>query len=487
VQPSGHKSWALKHAKVGKLTLATGTLEEARAWAHDMLAEIRKGRDPRVAQIKEREAAANTVAAVSREWIDKNKPFLRPITTEIREGMLRRHILPLLGHRPLGDITRGVVNDFIRALARKDKSVRDRRKPGGPKRVRKPKVRTAKPKDKLGVTTITNVAATLNTLAKWAIDEDIIGSFPLADVEKVIRKKPKPRDRYLQDHEIRELLLVLDSRYGNVPAAILERAAAAVSGIVAESGPLSRHNSGSPYRHRPHILSAIELMRAQIGRLGHEAPPPAAVRLWLRDNPQMWWGDGQLWPKGGHCNADTGYGDINIVALKTLLLSGQRRNEVTGMRWDELDLDAGIWVIPPERHKTRKRHVVPLSRQVIEIIRGVPRTSDVYVFSLDGKRPIRSLNYFQAEVARQLPGLASWSIHDLRKTVASGMARIGIDERIAERVEGRKVTGMSVASVSYQHHPHFDEKRTALQRWADHVMGLVEAPSSNVLELRKKA
>jgi hypothetical protein len=180
VQPSGHKSWALKHAKVGKLTLATGTLEEARAWAHDMLAEIRKGRDPRVAQIKEREAAANTVAAVSREWIDKNKPFLRPITTEIREGMLRRHILPLLGHRPLGDITRGVVNDFIRALARKDKSVRDRRKPGGPKRVRKPKVRTAKPKDKLGVTTITNVAATLNTLAKWAIDEDIIGSFPLA-------------------------------------------------------------------------------------------------------------------------------------------------------------------------------------------------------------------------------------------------------------------------------------------------------------------
>jgi integrase len=461
-------------------------LEEARAWANDMLAEIRKGRDPRDQKKEEKEAAANTVAAVAKKWIDDNKPFLRPITTEDREGLLGRHILPALGRRPMGDITRNEVNGFIRDLAKKDKSIRERRKPGGPKRVRKRKAKPAKPKGKLGITTITNVAATLNTLAKWAVDEEIIGSFPFANVKKVTRRKPKPRERYLQDHEIRELLLVLDSRYGNVPAAILELAAAAVSRIVAESGPLSRHNCGSPYKDRPRILSAIELLRAQIEQLGHKAPPAAAIRLWLRDNPQMWWGDGQRWPKGGRCNADAGYGDINMAALKTLLFLGQRRNEVASMRWDEVDLDAGIWVIPPERHKKHKRHVVPLPRQVIEIIRGVPRTSDVYVFSLDGKRPIRSLNYFQAEVARQLPGLASWSIHDLRKTVASGMARIGIDERIAERVEGRKVTGMSVASSSYQHHPHFDEKKTALQRWADHVMGLADGQDSNVVELRRK-
>jgi hypothetical protein len=161
VQPSGHKSWALKHAKVGKLTLATGTLEEARAWANDMLAEIRKGRDPRDQKKEEKEAAANTVAAVAKKWIDDNKPFLRPITTEDREGLLGRHILPALGRRPMGDITRNEVNGFIRDLAKKDKSIRDRRKPGGPKRVRKRKAKPAKPKGKLGITTITNVAATL--------------------------------------------------------------------------------------------------------------------------------------------------------------------------------------------------------------------------------------------------------------------------------------------------------------------------------------
>jgi hypothetical protein len=60
-----------------------------------------------------------------------------------------------------------------------------------------------------------------------------------------------------------------------------------VSRIVAESGPLSRRNCGSPYKDRPHILSAIELLRAQIEQLGHKAPPAAAIRLWLRDNPQM--------------------------------------------------------------------------------------------------------------------------------------------------------------------------------------------------------
>jgi integrase len=87
---------------------------------------------------------------------------------------------------------------------------------------------------------------------------------------------------------------------------------------------------------------------------------------------------GQAWR-----SANGFYGQI----IRLLILTGQRRGEVSGMCWNELDLDQATWTLPPERTKNGRRHEIPLSKQALAIIRGLPRISEQYVFSVDGVRP----------------------------------------------------------------------------------------------------
>src|SRR4029077_18766119 len=108
--------------------------------------------------------------------------------------------------------------------------------------------------------------------------------------------------------------------------------------------------------------------------------------------------------------------------LKLLILTGQRRNEVARMEWAELDLETGVWTLPRERTKNGKLHTVPLSRQATALLDRLPQTSDRYLFSLNGERPF---NGFKAK-GRLCPTLAPWTLHDLRRTAASGMARLGV-------------------------------------------------------------
>ncbi|HWW36448.1 MAG TPA: integrase arm-type DNA-binding domain-containing protein, partial [Xanthobacteraceae bacterium] len=77
------------------------------------------------------------------------------------------------------------------------------------------------------------------------------------------------------------------------------------------------------------------------------------------------------------------YGSI----LQLLILTGQRRGEVAGVTWSELDLEAGTWTLPRERVKNNRRHEVPLARQALAILRQVPRIGEVYVFTLNGTTP----------------------------------------------------------------------------------------------------
>jgi integrase len=157
--------------------------------------------------------------------------------------------------------------------------------------------------------------------------------------------------------------------------------------------------------------------------------------------------------------------------LKLLILTGQRRSEVTQMEWSELDGD--LWILPRERTKNDRRHEVPLSRQAVAIIAALPRISDRYAFSLNGTTPF---NGFKAR-ERFCPEIADWTIHDIRRTVASGMARLGVSLVVIEKVLNH-VSGSLAGIVGvYQRHEFGAEKRAALQQWADHVERLVAAPS----------
>jgi integrase len=157
--------------------------------------------------------------------------------------------------------------------------------------------------------------------------------------------------------------------------------------------------------------------------------------------------------------------------LQLLILTGQRRGEVTGMQWSELDLVAGTWTLPRERVKNDRRHEVPLARQAIAVINVVPRIGDKYVFTLSGTA---ATNNFKAKKRlNQLAGIEAWTLHDLRRTAASGMAKLGASLVVIEKVLNH-VSGSLAGIVGvYQRHEYADEKRAALQLWADYVERLV--------------
>jgi integrase len=164
--------------------------------------------------------------------------------------------------------------------------------------------------------------------------------------------------------------------------------------------------------------------------------------------------------------------------VQVLLLTGQRRTEVGGMRWDELNLEERVWHLPGERAKNGKPHSIPLSDAVIEIINSVPKIGS-YVFSSGGGYPF--IGYHRAKVAIDVidPLDGNWVLHDLRRTVATNMAKLHVPLQVAEAVLNHTGTLGGIAGV-YNKHTYADEKRKALETWANYVVGL-HRPSDNVV------
>jgi integrase len=138
----------------------------------------------------------------------------------------------------------------------------------------------------------------------------------------------------------------------------------------------------------------------------------------------------------------------------------------------ELDLEAGTWSLPRERVKNDRRHEVPLSRQAVAILKRVPRIGDNCVFTLNGTKPYNGFK--SKERFDEAVGIALWTVHDLRRTAASGMAKLGVSLVVIEKVLNH-VSGSLAGIVGvYQRHEFSEEKRAALQQWADYVERLVQ-------------
>lgn len=177
---------------------------------------------------------------------------------------------------------------------------------------------------------------------------------------------------------------------------------------------------------------------------------------------------------------DVGQPFGNLMRLALLL--GQRREEIAGMEWAEIDLDAGLWVIPSARYKTGIEHAVPLPATAVSLIRAVPRVCEKYVFSTRAGSRFSGFSKSKARLD-ELSGVTGWRIHDLRRTVRTGLAGLRVDPDIAERVIGHVIGG--VRGV-YDRHAYADEKRVALERWAAHLAGIVNpSPSAKVVRLAR--
>jgi integrase len=170
--------------------------------------------------------------------------------------------------------------------------------------------------------------------------------------------------------------------------------------------------------------------------------------------------------------------------IKFLLLTGQRRGEVASMRWEDFSVKDAAWEIPQEFTKSNRRQKVPLSDAALEVLDSVINLGD-YVFSRTGFRPFQNFSRDKLELdalinktrAKRLPKMQPWTVHDLRRTVASGMARLKVAPHLIESVLNHKTGIISGVAAVYNRHDYFEEKREALDLWAEHIHSLLKADS----------
>lgn len=153
--------------------------------------------------------------------------------------------------------------------------------------------------------------------------------------------------------------------------------------------------------------------------------------------------------------------------VRLLLLTGQRRSEVANMRWDGVDLPGATWAFSANEAKSKRGQLVPLSPMAKAIIEGLPRFGP-YVFSTNGETPISGFAKAKSRLDNYLAGqghpIDDWRLHDLRRTAATHMVRLGVTEHLVGRVLNHAVQG--VTGKVYALHSYAPEKRAALDAWA---------------------
>lgn len=182
-------------------------------------------------------------------------------------------------------------------------------------------------------------------------------------------------------------------------------------------------------------------------------------------------------------------------AAKIMLLTGQRLNEVVQMTDDEIDGET--WRLSGRRTKNSRAHDVPLSTAALGVLSQVERINgnQGFIFTTTGTTSVSGFFKGKSHLAARMVRIASeersepveiprWTFHDLRRTCATGMARLGIPVRVTEAVLNHvSGTGGGIVAV-YQRHDYADEKRQALEAWARLVAELLSGKAENVIRLR---
>jgi len=153
--------------------------------------------------------------------------------------------------------------------------------------------------------------------------------------------------------------------------------------------------------------------------------------------------------------------------VEFLALTGQRREEVARLAWEELDLEQRVWTIHKSRTKNGKTHTVHLSEQTLAVLKRARRLGRL-VFSPLGSTPFQQFSRAKRQLD-QISGVTNWRLHDLRRTCVSGMARLKIAPHIADKILNHQSGTISGVAAVYQRHEFLDERKEALDRWGAHV------------------
>jgi integrase len=163
-------------------------------------------------------------------------------------------------------------------------------------------------------------------------------------------------------------------------------------------------------------------------------------------------------------------GDI----VRLLILTGQRRDEIAKLRWSEIDFDRALLILPPARTKNKRTHELPLSRQASAILRRQSQATDAQVFERVGWAP-RKITIDKTILAKRkarnpkAEPMPHWTIHDLRRTCATGLAELGVLPHVIECVLNHLSGFRGGVAAIYNRNRYLPEMREALERWANHV------------------
>lgn len=283
-----------------------------------------------------------------------------------------------------------------------------------------------------------------------------------AEDERILRKDVIPAwgRRKAADIKRRDVILLLDRivergapiQANRVLAVVRKMFNFAVSRGVLDATPVAMIRAPSKENQRDRVLSADEIRAFWHGL--EEARMTEGVRL----------------------------------VLKLELATAQRKGEIASARKEDFDLIAGVWTIPSERSKNGRAHRVPLSPMARELVEAAialterDETSSDWLFpSPRGDRPISpeavnhalrkarlsvSLGYTEPAIP-----IENFCPHDLRRTAASGMTALGISRLVVAKVLNHVETGVTAV---YDRHSYDDEKRRALEAWADKLLALIE-------------
>lgn len=171
-------------------------------------------------------------------------------------------------------------------------------------------------------------------------------------------------------------------------------------------------------------------------------------------------------------------------AHQLLILTGARREEIGRLRWSEVAHDR--IELKGERTKNGEAHIIPLSAPARALLEALPRfAGSDFVFSSDGSKPIAAW----ARAKKQIDKLAAidpWRVHDLRRTVATGLQRLGVSLQVVEAILGHTAGSRAGIVQIYQRYSYADEKRAALEAWGAHVIALIEGrPVGKILPMTR--
>lgn len=293
---------------------------------------------------------------------------------------------------------------------------------------------------------------TFAELCEEYLEKHAIHKRSRAEDERIIKRELTPRWGTIRADKItrRQVIALLDEIVGRGSPIMANRTLALVRKIF--NWALSRD-----------ILESTPCLRIK-------APAPERRR-------DRWLSDEEIRAVWEAFDAEPQSGDI----FKLLLLTGQRKGEVTAMEWADVDLNAALWTIPPEKAKNGMRHVVPLSGPALKILKALPRKNE-WVFPSPRRVCGHVKNLGKAHQRVQELSGVQFHIHDLRRTAATGMARLGVDRVVIAKVLNH--TDRSVTAI-YERHSYENQVRRALEKWADHVMRLIGQETGKVITLPK--